>query len=96
MRTEIETSDIFKGAYLLCSGGCLKQPQMNEERQVTFVIEGDEIRQKDLLYRTGRASVNPLQLRETLNFLRDVIFEILRQENQGRRNTHGKTRHGVA
>ncbi|MGK5093558.1 hypothetical protein WDW89_16305 [Deltaproteobacteria bacterium TL4] len=53
MRTELETSDLFKGAYLLCSGGCLKQPQMNEERQVTFIIEGDEMRQKDLLYRTG-------------------------------------------
>ncbi|MGK5090541.1 hypothetical protein WDW89_00845 [Deltaproteobacteria bacterium TL4] len=69
---------------------------MNEDRQVTFIIEGDEMRQKDLLYRTGRASVNPLQLRETLNFLRDVIFETLRQENPGRRKIHGKTGHGAA
>jgi hypothetical protein len=30
-------------------------------------------------YRRGQALVNPLQLRECLNHLRDVLFEKLRQ-----------------
>ncbi len=73
---EIETKDIFRGAYLLCMGGTLHETKLADSRQVTFVIEGKNLEQKDIQYHTGHALVNPIQLRETLNLLRDLIFEM--------------------
>ena len=82
--TEIETKDIFRGAYLLCCGGRLSSTRMEGNRQMVFVISGQGLVERDLSYRMGQALVNPLQLRETLNLLRDIIFEKTRK---GR--THG-------
>ena len=45
---------------------------------------GIELRQHDLEYRKGEALVNPLQFREALNHLRDLLFERLRKEREGR------------
>jgi hypothetical protein len=35
----------------------------------------------DKQYRDGQALVNPLQFRETLNHLRDILFEKLREQD---------------
>jgi hypothetical protein len=86
MKQEIETGDLFRSAYLLCSGGSLDEVRLSRRGEVLFSIGGDDIRELDLQYRTGQASVNPLQLRETLNLLRDIVFERVRSERgEGRR-----------
>jgi len=85
VKREIETGDLFRGAYLLCSGGCLEEARMTRRREVLFLISGEDVRELDIRYRTGQALVNPLQLRETLNLLRDIVFEKLRS---GERRTH--------
>ena len=90
MRTEIETSDLFRGAFLLCCGGRLDEAQVRRDGQVEFVISGEEIHEEDYRYRTGQASVNPLQLRETLNLLRDIVFERVRSERGEGRTRTGK------
>jgi len=38
--------------------------------------------EEDRRYRTGKALVNPVQLRETVNLLRDLVFERLRGERR--------------
>jgi hypothetical protein len=84
MSSAIETADLFRGAYLLCRGarvGCTRLCR----GQVLFVIEGEDVAEEDLRYRTGAALVNPVQLRETLNLLRDLVFERLRDETEERR-----------
>lgn len=81
----IETPDIFRGAYLLTQGGRLIDTHV-ARNQVRFVIEGEGVVELDERYRLGTALVNPVQLRETLNLLRDLVFERLRMEN----NTNGK------
>lgn len=77
----IETSDIFRGAYLLCRGGAIGATWLSRG-QVWFVIEGEGLIEEDRRYRMGKALVNPVQLRETLNLLRDQVFERLRKEKR--------------
>jgi hypothetical protein len=92
MITTVETTDIFRGAFFLCHGARLTSVRINpakrgtgpdNRRIVAFLIEGEEIDRLDLDYRRGRATVNPLLLRETLNELRDIIFTRLRKNNTG-------------
>ena len=80
--TILETTDIFRGAYLLASGGDLTEIRVrqNGKRIATFLITGKGLDRLDRDYRSGRALINPVQLRESLNHLRDVLFEKLREE----------------
>ncbi len=87
---KIETTDIFKGAFLLCSGGDLTAIRIddNGKRIATFLITGRDLDRLDSDYRCGRALVNPVQLRESLNHLRDIMFEKLRESERRTRYGH--------
>ena len=90
MKGSREVTDLFKGAFLLCSGADLAEVRVrnNGRRIATFLITGNDLDRLDSDYRAGRALVNPVQLRESLNHLRDVMFRKLR-ENEGReKNGH--------
>jgi hypothetical protein len=89
MEGTVEVTDLFKGAFLLCMGGRLDQVNVrnNGRRIATFLITGKDLDRLDSDYRTGRALVNPVQLRESLNHLRDVMFKKLR-------DSEGRTRNG--
>jgi hypothetical protein len=87
MLSAIETTDLFRGAYLLCCGGRVIDAHV-QRHQVVFVIEGEGVIEHDTRYRLGTALANPVQLRETLNLLRDLVFERLRPETERRRD-HG-------
>jgi len=87
MMSAIETADIFRGAYLLCCGARVCNTHVTRN-QVLFVIEGEGVVEHDERYRLGQALVNPVQLRETLNLLRDLVFERLRMENKAHAKTH--------
>ena len=87
MMSAIETSDIFRGAYLLCCGARVCDTRV-ARHQVLFVIEGEGVAELDERYRLGTALVNPVQLRETLNLLRDLVFERLRMENKPNAQAH--------
>jgi hypothetical protein len=80
----LETTDLFRGAFLLCSGGSLTEVRVrnNGRRIATFSIIGTDLDQLDSDYRSGRALVNPLQLRESLDHLRNAMFEILRESER--------------
>lgn len=77
--TGIETTDIFRGAFLLCMGGSLCEIRLPEggSRIATFFIKGPDLHRHDSDYMSGRALVNPLQFREALNHLRDLLFNRL-------------------
>lgn len=77
----IETHDLFRGAYLLCCGARVGATRLRRG-QVVFVIEGHGVIEHDERYRLGRALVNPVALRETLNLLRDLVFERVRTEKR--------------
>ncbi|MDY7038281.1 MAG: hypothetical protein SV375_19235 [Thermodesulfobacteriota bacterium] len=82
-KNSLETTDIFRGAFFLCSGGRLADVRLKEDARkiVSFLFEMEDIAQLDIVYRSGHASVNPLQFRESLNHLRDILFNALREKN---------------
>lgn len=88
MKSTFEVTDLFKSAFFLCMGARLDQVQVrnNGRRIATFLITGKDLDRHDRDYRSGRALVNPVQLRESLNHLRDVMFEKLRNQEGRRRD----------
>ena len=84
----LETTDMFRGAFFMCMGGDLEAIRIrNNGKQIaTFLFSGPDLHKHDRAYINGHALVNPVQFREALNHLRDVLFENLRKhENGGRR-----------
>ena len=69
----LETTDLFRAGSLLCLGARLGEVRRNKG-QVTFCLQGDELTDRDQDYRLGRTRIEPLQFRQTLNLLRDMIF----------------------
>ena len=95
-----ETTDIFRGAFFLCRGAELSGIRFrnNGRRIASFLITGKNLDKLDRDYRAGRALVNPVQLRESLNHLRDVMFQKLREYDPASRKRYaaieGRTRYG--
>ena len=89
-----QTTDIFKGAFLLCKGGDLSGISFNDRRIASFSIIGKDIQQLDKDYDQGIALVNPVNLRESLNHLRDILFEM--KDRRGKRNDRPRTNHHQA
>lgn len=81
----LETTDIFRGAFFLCMGSDLKDIRFrdNGKRIISFLFTGAELYRLDKDYRDGQALVNPVQFRESLNHLRDIVFEKLRESKNG-------------
>jgi hypothetical protein len=88
MQSTVEETDLFKSAYLLASGGDLNgiRIKSGNRRIAAFLISGKDLEKLEMSYRRGTALVNPLQLRECLNHLRDVLFEKLRNSQGRKRN----------
>jgi len=79
----LETTDIFRGAFFLCKGAELSQVRFrnNGKRIASFLFAGAGLDQLDKDYMNGTARVNPVQFRESLNRLRDILFENLRKDS---------------
>jgi hypothetical protein len=100
LQTTLETTDIFRGAFFLSKGGRLSDVHLSEDHRqiVSFRIIGENLTELDEAYRSGRATVDPLQLRESLNHLRDVLFRTKRdnernnKERKDHANIQGKDR----
>lgn len=74
----ILTKDLFEASYLLAKGMKLEEVLKNN-RTVLFRFEGDEdLEVLKSKYDEGRAEVNVQSLRESLNHLRDLLFEKVR------------------
>lgn len=79
----ILTRDLYEGAYLLSRGMELKEiwkDGNNGKKSVVFEFMGDDV---DLLrkdYQIGKAEVNILKLKSSLNELKDRMFNILRNK----------------
>ena len=86
MQSILETTDIFRGAFFLSKGGKLSEVHLSEDNRqiVSFRIIGEDLLSLDEAYRSGRAMVDPLQLRESLNHLRDVLFRTLRENERNK------------
>ncbi len=80
MKSPIETTDIFKAASLLCSGGNLTEVKLIDKDTVLFELTGENAGRLESNYTNGRLLVNPLEFRGKLNMLRDLMFSRLKQK----------------
>lgn len=80
----LETTDIFRGAFFMCMGGNLEDIRFrqNGKQIASFMFTGQELHRHDKDYLNGHALVNPVQFREALNHLRDILFEKLRDKGR--------------
>ncbi len=78
----LETHDVFRGAYLLLNGAKLCGSRWANSSKLLFQFEGENLEELDMTYRCGNAPVNPQQLRDPLNLLRDVIHQSKRERTQ--------------
>ena len=92
--SRIETTDIFIGAFLLSHGGSLSCIRIKDSARgiASFCIEGEEIERLGHEYGTGHALVNPLHLREQLNHLRDILFELTARGTRHDRQIENRSR----
>jgi hypothetical protein len=87
-----ETTDIFIGAFFLSMGGSLSGIRIKDAARgiAAFEISGEDLDRLDREYRSGQALVNPVQLRESLNLLRDMLFDLRevrrRRDDRARKN----------
>ncbi len=83
--SSLETTDIFRGAFFLCMGGDLADIRFrqNGKQIASFLFTGPDLAGHDKAYRNGNALINPVQFRESLNHLRDILFKNLRQNQNG-------------
>jgi len=97
IKNSLETTDIFRGAFFLCWGAELSGIRFrnNGKPIATFLITGKELDKLDRDYRSGQALVNPLQFRESLNHLRDILFEKLREGEGRMRNGDRERNHRI-
>jgi len=78
----LETTNIFRGAFYLCMGSDFKgiRIRANGRQIATFHFSCKDLHSHDKAYVGGHALVNPVQFREALNHLRDILFEHLRKQ----------------
>ncbi len=71
----------------MCMGSDLEDIRFrqNGKQIASFMFTGPDLRKHDRAYIDGHALVNPVQFREALNHLRDILFENLRKNRNGGR-----------
>ncbi len=89
MQSVLETTHIFRPAPYLSKGGRSPEAYLSGggRRIVAFRITGENLQELDEAYRTGKATVNPLELRESLNHLRDILFRTKRDNERNNNKT---------
>ena len=102
--SRLETTDIFRGAFFLYKGGDLSEVRFRNnhaerdrrsKRIASFLITGKDLDKLNKAYRSGNALVDPLQFRESLNHLRDILFEKLREHDPASRERYAAARGGT-
>jgi hypothetical protein len=84
LNTSLETTDIFRGAFFMCMGSDLADIRINHKQIASFLFAGPDLIKHDKAYINGHAMVNPVQFREALNHLRDILFQQLRDKKETR------------
>jgi hypothetical protein len=79
----LRTKDLFLAALLFSEAMCLKDIEIEEGTRVVFsFIDTGRLDELDKEYREGRAVCNVVKFRESLQYLKDRMFTLLRQEER--------------
>ena len=81
MKEIIEVTDLFRAATLLCHGAEVVDVKL-AGHTVSFEITGENIYEVANWYSEGKALVEPLQFKDNLNALKDLMFNKLRAQEE--------------
>lgn len=80
------TTDIYEGAYFMSQGMHLEQLWLNGKngnsgkRNVVFEFGGSQVELLRKDYQKGKAEANVVKLKQSLNLLKDRMFNLMRTE----------------
>lgn len=90
----LTTSDLYESSFLHCAGAQLSDVwnEHNRDSKVVFVFDDSllsdgRLEELQKSYHNGTAVVNLAEYRHSLESLKDVMFRLLRKENQNPRRT---------
>jgi len=91
----IKVSDLWNCAYLVCNGAEIKSVETQENNgksAVFFIVSGSNADKHNQEFLNGKATANVTQLKLTMNHLKDLLFDKLRQrkENENENNKYSQ------
>lgn len=85
----LKTKDLFLSAFLLSRDIYLENIEIEEGARVVFLfLDTSKLDELNREYREGRAVCNVVKFRESLQYLKDQMFTLLRKEE--RKYAHSK------
>ena len=78
---EIKTSDLYCASYIFSKGGELKKAHLIRRGRrpcCEFVFTGENVAHLARAFQSGRATVNLMSFKTSLNHIKDVMFQTLR------------------
>ena len=91
MRDKIEVQDLFEASYLVCRGHQLSDLRVSRSRKrdiVHFIFEGPEVKGESAKFKMGHATANVCMLKVSMNHLKDLLFQRLREPEIGEQQHH--------
>lgn len=76
--SRLETKDLWQTAYMLSEGSFLLDVRPGGEREVYFILEGDEVSRLAQEFRSGRAMCNVAALRASMIHLKEEMFKTIK------------------
>ena len=94
----LTTTDLYESGFLHCSGAHLIDiwKEQNQSSTVIFVFDGDQLEVLQKCYHNGSATVNLSEYRNSLEHLKDKMFEMLRSKKQLTSSTQRTRKHGYS
>lgn len=81
----LKISDLWNCAFLVCSGADIARVQIsgsNGRRSVVFLFESETAEQLQKQFIHGQATANVTHLKNTMNHIKDIMFDSLREQKQ--------------
>ena len=79
----LKTKDLFLSAYLLSRDVYLENVEIEEGARVVFLfLDTSKLDELSREYREGKAVCNVVRFRESMQYLKDQMFTLLRKEER--------------
>ena len=93
LKNQTKVRDLFEASYLICRGCELLRLQVQTSRGrqcVDFVFEGPKAKDESNKFKMGHATANVCMLKVTINHLRDLLFQRLREPEIGEQHENAE------
>ena len=95
MKERTVVQDLFEASYLLCRGHELKEMEVEDGRRkptVHFIFDGTQAKDESRRFKMGQATANVCMLKVSMNHLKDLLFQRLRDSENPEKGEHRHAR----